>query len=160
MLLAKLMTMVEATGDRREVIQASGDVTRAFFEDGPAVLLGEVPPRSRFPDGDECRMGSLGPAQRWRARDQGGPLGALHVPLITRDAPQGPGAALRQGWLLAVQDSNLVDCGQRTAGHGVDALNAPGAGLTARKPDVKRSNVSHITRGVTRPSLEYVVACA
>jgi hypothetical protein len=48
--LPQIAPVVEPLRDRREVLKTGGDVMGAFFEDPPAFVLGQIPPRLGLAD--------------------------------------------------------------------------------------------------------------
>jgi hypothetical protein len=60
---AKLTTMMQSSGDRRQIFQAEADMAGPFLEYSPAFVLSQAPPGCRFAGRDKRR------ASRFRSRE-------------------------------------------------------------------------------------------
>ena len=65
---AKLTTMMQSSGDRRQIFQAEADMAGPFLEYSPAFVLSEAPPGCRFADRDKRRTSRLRPREALLAR--------------------------------------------------------------------------------------------
>ena len=77
--LAKLATVMQASGDRGQVLQADTDVVRLFLEDGTALVLSQIPPRIRFADRDKCGLRRLRTVEFLLVCHQGVDFGTICV---------------------------------------------------------------------------------
>ena len=139
--LAEIAAVIQATGDRRQVLQAGADVVRDGFEDRPPLVLGKVPPRVALADRDQRRACRLRPPQRRLDGDEPFVLGAFDLALMAGGASQGPLCAADIGCGAGMRRQPLR-VWQRRAGDRNNAIDPPLAVAAGRER--YRDNRRHV----------------
>ena len=132
---AEVAGVVQAACDCRQVGHRLGDVAGSFLEDGAPFVLRHRPPGIGFADRDQRGARRLGTSQR--RRDAVEPLQLLRdrVTCVAHDAAQPPGTF--RGVSRFICQRQMHCGGQRFAGNGSEALDAPVAALACSKCDSK-----------------------
>jgi hypothetical protein len=76
---SKLAAVMQPSGYGRQVLQSDGDVPGALLEDGPAFVLGQIPPCTCFADGNERRPCGLYAGKSLFACAKGVEFGAARI---------------------------------------------------------------------------------
>lgn len=90
--LTEFAAMVQASRNRRQIVQTDSNMPRLLFENGSSFILSQIPPRRRFADRNERRARSFRSRQTGLFRNQRVHFRLVRVTRIARDAAQDPRA--------------------------------------------------------------------